>query len=95
MLALHLLGARAQALDLAVGDAVVDREHVARAVDQSRRAAPIACASSSRAWRVSQQLVQVLLLRHRHVQRRELACVERQLRDLGGELLEAARARGA
>ena len=34
MFALHLLGAHAQALDLAVDHAVVDRQHVARAVDQ-------------------------------------------------------------
>src|SRR5258708_28812179 len=30
----HLLGLEAQPLDLAVDDAVVDREHVARALDQ-------------------------------------------------------------
>ena len=88
--ALDLLGAVAQPLDLAVDHAVVDRHHVACAVDQRVDAVRHGARVDAPARLGVEQVVESLLVLHGDVERVRLRIVERQLRDLGGELLEAA-----
>ena len=74
----------AQALDLAVDDAVVDREHVARAVDQRVDApVPTSCASRRRRGDAVSRSYRPCSRSTVTLERVRLRVVERQLRDLG------------
>src|SRR6185295_3003832 len=87
--ALHFVGARAQTLNLAVDDQVVDGEHFARGVYELVHAPGDLRRLHANAWHACQEVVQRLLVPHRTVERAELRVVERQQADLFGELPEA------
>src|SRR5262249_17705942 len=88
--ALHLVGARAQVLHLAVDDEVVDRENFARRVDQLVDAPGDVGWLDPHARHPGEEIVERLLVAHGTVERAELRAVERQLPDLVGEAAEAA-----
>ena len=84
--ALHARRREAQAPDLAVDDAIVDRQHVARAVDERVDALADRLRVEARLRRIGKQVVERLLAPHGHAERVRLRVVERQLADFLGEL---------
>ena len=75
-------------MHLAVHDPVVDREHLARALDQAVHALADDLGVELAARMLGQEIVEALLLLDRAIERRDLRVVERQLADLLGEAAE-------